>query len=453
MGEWPDDWFREGQSADGANAGNERAPANADKTVGLPSPQHPGGQYSAGGRGAATPPGSWPAQPPARSASGVPGSAGNYNSWSGYGPSGRFGPGNATDSGGAAQAGAGVATRTSPSRTGGPGLGGPPRRRGWLRPRRIFVVLGLVVALLVAGVLGTYFYLNSKLTRGNILVDYPGRPSPGAGTNWLIAGSDSRQGLTRAQEKAYSTGRLDASGYGRSDTILILHIPAGGGTPILISIPRDSYVDIPGVGMDKINAAFSIGGPALLAKTVQNSTGLYINHFMDIGFGGFVNVVNDVGGVRMCVTHALNDPASGVHLVKGCQVLTGGEALAYVRDRHSFATQDLQREQDQRIFLKALLTKMMSTGVLLDPVKSLPAASGAVANLTVDQGTSLYQLYQAAMAMRHPLTTTVPIANPNYSTAAGDSVLWGSQAKTLFTDLQTGQTVPKYLITGSQNGA
>jgi LCP family protein required for cell wall assembly len=460
MGEWPEDWFRDGQSADGADGANEGASANADKTAGIPSRQHPGGQYSVAGQRAATPPGSWPSQPPNRSAKGVPGSAGNYNSWSGYGPGGRFGPGNAAGSGGGTAggggvAGGGVATRaTPPSRTGGPGFPGTPRWHGWLRPRRIFLVLGLVVALVIAGVLGTYFYLNSKLNRANILVDYPGRPSPGVGTNWLIAGSDSRQGLTRAQERAYSTGRLNASGYGRSDTILILHIPAGGGKPILISIPRDSYVDIPGVGMNKINAAFSIGGPALLAKTIQKNTGLYINHFMDIGFGGFVNVVNAVGGVRMCVTHALNDPASGVHLVRGCQVLSGGEALAYVRDRHSFATQDLQREQDQRIFLKALLTKMTSTGVLLDPFKSLPAASGAAANLTVDQATSLYQLYEAAKALSHPLTTTVPIENSNYVTAAGDSVLWNSsQAKRLFTDLQTGQTVPKFLITGSQNGA
>jgi LCP family protein required for cell wall assembly len=315
-------------------------------------------------------------------------------------------------------------------------------------------VLAVVIALLLAATAGTYFYLNSKLHRSNILVDYAGRPSPGSGTNWLIAGSDSRQGLTRAQERAYSTGRLDATGFGRSDTILILHIPAGGGKPLLISIPRDSYVNIPGQGMNKINAAFSIGGPALLAQTIQSDTGLYINHFMDIGFGGFVNVVNDIGGVRMCVKHRLNDPASGVHLVKGCQVLSGGEALAYVRDRHSFATQDLQREQDQRIFLKALLSKMTSTGVMLNPFASLPAASGAVADLTVDQGASLYQLVQVAMAMRNPQTTTVPIASASYVTSAGDSVLWDhGQARTLFTDLQTGQAVPKSLITGSQNGA
>ena len=230
-------------------------------------------------------------------------------------------------------------------------------------------------------------------------------------------------------------------------------MPASGGKPLLISIPRDSYVDIPGYGMNKINAAFSFGGPALLAKTVQRATGLYINHYMEIGFGGFVNVVNAVGGVRMCVTHSLYDKASGVHLHRGCQVLSGGQALAYVRDRHSFSTQDLQREQDQRIFLKALLSKMTSAGVMFNPFSALPAASGAVANLTVDQGTSLYQLVQVAMAMRHAQTTTVPIANSNYVTSAGDAVLWDSaQARELFRALQNGQTVPKSLITGSRLG-
>jgi len=309
-------------------------------------------------------------------------------------------------------------------------------------------IIAVIIALLLVASVGTYFYLNSKLHRSNILVNYSGRPSPGSGTNWLIAGSDSRQGLTKAQERRYATG-FDITG-GRSDTIMILHMPAGGGQPLLISIPRDSYVDIPGFGWNKINAAYDFGGPKLLAKTVQDSTGLYINHFMDIGFGGFVRVVNDVGGVRMCFKRALSDRASGVHLQKGCQVLNGGEALAYVRDRHSFNTQDLQREQDQRVFLSALLRKMTSAGVILNPFKALPAASGVVDTLTVDKGTSLFDLYGVARAMRDAQTTTVPIANPNYLTAAGDAVQWNSSlAHELFNDLQTGQTVPKALISGS----
>ena len=398
--------------------------------------QYGAGQYGAGqyGQGAgssrpAPPPGSWPQQPPARSGGdGSYGSAGNDHD--GYG-------------GGLA------APARSPARPGGPGRSGSAGGRRWLRPRRIFGVIAVIVALLLVAGIGTYFYLNSKLTKANILVDYASRPAAGSGTNWLIAGSDSRQGLTRAQELKLGTGK--ASG-GRSDTILILHIPASG-KPLLISVPRDSYVNIPGHGMNKINAAYSFGGPALLAKTIQSDTGLYINHFMDIGFGGFVRVVNDVGGVRMCLVHSLNDKASNLHLTKGCHVLTGGEALAYVRDRHNFASQDLQREQDQRIFLKALLSKMTSPGVFLNPFKALPAASGVAGTLTVDDGTSLYQLLGAAEALRSPLTTTVPLATANYSTPVGDAVLWNStQARRLFTDLQNGQPVPKSLITGSQQG-
>ena len=438
MGEWPDDWFRDGRAADGdgppeGGAAGE-AGASTDKTVRIPAPSR--------GPGAAPPPGTWPSQPPASSARGE-GSGAAYGSAGGYGPPG---------SGAAYGSGRGrAAPAPFPQQTGGPGLPGTSGASRWLRPRRIFGVLGLVIALLLAGTVATYFYLNAKLNRSNILVDYPGQPALGSGTNWLIAGSDSRQGLTRAQERAYSTGRL--AGSGRSDTILILHMPSGGGKPLLISIPRDSYVNIPGHGMDKINAAFAIGGPALLAKTIQSDTGLYISHYMEIGFGGFVNVVNAVGGVRICVTHRLHDQASGVRLHRGCQVLSGGEALAYVRDRHSFATQDLQREQDQRVFLKALLTKMTSPGVMFNPFSSVPAASGAVSNLTVDQGTNLYQLVQVARGLGHALTTTVPIANSNYQTSVGDAVLWNSsQAKELFRALQNGQKVPKSLITGSHLG-
>ena len=415
MSEWPDDWFRGGGSA-----GSEPGPG--DPTASIPVGQgaaDPRGQYRVqqyGASGAdqtqAVPPGAWPEQPPATSRPG-----------------------------GSAPRGGGGAIR-------------PTGSRRWLRPRPILAIVAVLVALAVIGTAGSYFYLNSKLNRQDILVSYAGRPAPGSGTNWLIAGSDGRQGLTVQQEREYATGFSSEISGARSDTIMILHIPAGGGRPLLISIPRDSYVSIPGYGMDKINAAFDLGGPKLLAETVQNATGLYINHFMDIGFGGFVGVVNDVGGVRMCLAAPLHDVSSGVSLNAGCQTLDGGQALAYVRDRHSFATQDLQREQDQRIFLRALLTKMTSPSVILNPFRAFPAADGAVHTLTVDKGTSLYQLLEVARALRNPLTTTVPIATPNYLTPAGDAVLWNSQqAKQLFTDLQTGQPVPSDLITGSQQAS
>jgi anionic cell wall polymer biosynthesis LytR-Cps2A-Psr (LCP) family protein len=171
---------------------------------------------------------------------------------------------------------------------------------------------------------------------------------------------------------------------------------------------------------------------------------------MGIGFGGFVRVVDAVGGVRMCLVTGLHDYRSGLKLTKGCHTLSGGQALAYVRDRHSFATADLQREQDQRLFLKALLKKMTSASVMLNPFVAIPAASHTASALTVDQGASLYQLVGVARAMRNPITTTVPIANANYLTSAGDAVVWDSaKAKQLFTALRTGSKIPKDLITGS----
>jgi LCP family protein required for cell wall assembly len=414
MSEWPDGWFRGGQGED------RQTTDDAD----------PGGSVGGAPRGAvppgrpatqrtAAPPGAWPDQPPVSTRGGLstPRTPVRY-----------------------------------PAGPGGPRRYGGPRWRRWLRPARIFGVLVVVVVLLLAGGVATYFYLNGKLTRGAALASFPGQPAPGSGTNWLIAGSDSRQGLTRQQELQYSTGQVGGSGAGDSDTIMILHIPVSG-RPMLISVPRDSYVNIPGYGMDKINAAFAFGGPALLAKTIESNTGLYINHYMTIGFGGFVNVVNAVGGVRICLPSAIHDQASGVNLNAGCQVLNGGQALAFVRDRHSFATEDLQREQDQRIFLAALLLRMTSVGVVLDPFASLPAATGAASNITVDPGTKLYQLLTVARALRDPLTTTVPIANANYWTPAGDSVQWNSAAATqLFTDLQKGLPVPANLITGSTLG-
>ncbi len=437
MTDWPDDWFRKnpqqgspGAQGDGATPRTAQVPGG-DATVQLPGRPGGPGQPGAGGAGAGwgngggtpgwAPPGGnpprgagggWPDQPALRT-------PGGYN---------------------------------APPRPGGrPAVGG--RWRRWLRPRRIAAVLVVLVSLVLIGSVASYFYIDSQLTKKNVLADYSGRPAPGAGQNWLITGSDSRQGLTRAQERKLHTGH-DIGG-GRSDTILILHIPSNGGRPVLISLPRDSWVPIPGYGYNKINAAYSFGGPTLLAKTVQNITGLYINHYMGIGFGGFVHVVNAVGGVRLCFKAPINDTASGLHLKAGCHLLDGGQALAYVRARHPFATEDLQRVQDQRIFLRALLRKLTSAGVISDPFKAFPAASGVVSTLTVDSGTSLYQLLKVAFALRNPITTTVPIANANYLAPNGeDAVLWNqAEALKLFGELRNDQPVSKSLITGSQQAS
>jgi LCP family protein required for cell wall assembly len=342
-----------------------------------------------------------------------------------------------------------------PGGPGGPFPGGRPGRHGgrrwrfWGQPgrrgRRIALIAGTLVAVLIIAFFGTYFWVNGKLDRSVTLPAFTGQS---AGQNWLIVGSDTRKGLTRTEIDQLHVGFVGANA---SDSLMLLHM--GTGRPVLISIPRDSYVPIPGYGENKINAALAFGGPTLLVKTVEEVTGLRIDHYMGIGFGGLVSVVNTVGGVRICLPTALDDPNSGVHLKAGCQNLNGTQALAFVRDRHSFATSDLQRIQDQRAFLKALLSKATSAGVYLNPFVAVPFASTAAGSISVDKGTSLYDLTQAAMALRSPLTGTVPIANANYQTNAGDSVLWNqTEALELFRALQAGKPVPAGLLSGTKIG-
>ncbi len=410
MSDLSDSWFREP-----APRPSQQAPSGR----GYPGASEPTESLSAGGYpGAST----WPEQPPVRAGQGGRNAGPGY---SGRGSSGRGSSGRGSSGG---------------------------RGRRWLRPRRVLGIIALLVVVILIFTGAMYFYLNSKLTRANVLVNYAGRPVAGAGANWLITGDDSRQGLTPQQQRELATGKASSITGARSDTIMLLHIPSNGLPPVLISIPRDSYVKIPGYGMNKINAAFAFGGPKLLAETLQNATGLQINHYMGIGFGGLVHVVDAVGGVRMCIPRNLNDPASGLHLKKGCQTLDGAQALGFVRTRHLFATQDLQREQDQRAFMKALLSKMTSTGNLINPFAVIPATVGAADALTVDSGTQLYQLAQVAFALRHPESTTMPIGSEP-QLAVGDVVIWNqAEAQQLFNALKNDQAVPKNLITGARAG-
>ncbi len=331
------------------------------------------------------------------------------------------------------------------------GSGGGRRRRFWGQPgrrgRRIALIAGLVVVVLVVALAGSYFSLNSKLNRSVTLPAFSGQSD---GQNWLIAGADTREGLTDQQIRALHVGFR--FGFNTSDSLILVHI--GGPKPVLLSIPRDSYVPIPGHGYNKINAALDFGGPSLLVQTVENVTGLRINHYMGIGFVGLVSVVNRVGGVRMCLPTALHDTNSGADFSAGCHNFDGVQALEFVRDRHSFADEDLQRIEDQRAFLKALLSKATSPSVFLNPFKALPFGTAAASSISADKGTQLYELLQVALALRNPETGTVPVADANYITAnAGDALLWNrSEALELFAALQNDKPVPAALLTGTTVG-
>lgn len=292
--------------------------------------------------------------------------------------------------------------------------------------------------------IGSVLYLDRSLNRVDALADYPGRVADTPGTNWLLVGSDSRTGLTPEQEQQLSTGgELDSQ---RTDTIIIVHIPRSG-NPTMVSIPRDSYVPIPGNGRDKINAAFSIGGPQLLVRTVEEATGLRMDHYAEIGFGGFAGVVDALGGVDLCVPYPIDDPLAGVNLQPGCQELTGPQALGFVRSRAT-PLADLDRMNNQRTFMSALLKQATSIGTLLNPFRLWPLVSQTSATIQVDDGDHLWNLAGLAWAMRSgPITAAVPIGGFEDVYGSGNVLLWDrANASRFFEALANDQPVPADLV-------
>jgi LCP family protein required for cell wall assembly len=303
-----------------------------------------------------------------------------------------------------------------------------------------------VLVLAVAGAVGTGLWIDSTLHRVAALTDYADRPAEGKGTTWLLVGSDSRQGLTPEQQNELATG--GDMGSGRTDTIMVVHVPAfGSSTPTtMVSIPRDSYVDIPDNGTDKINAAFVYGGAPLLAQTVEQATGLRLDHYAEIGFDGFAALVDAVGGVTVCPAEPISDPLAGIDLPAGCQKLDGRNALGYVRTRAT-PRADLDRMVNQRQFMSDLLHRASSPGVLLNPLRWYPMATAAADTLTVDSGAHVWDLARLAWALHGDITTTtVPIGEFTGSDS-GAVVVWNSDvAAQLFNALKTDSPVPQDVL-------
>ncbi len=292
-------------------------------------------------------------------------------------------------------------------------------------------------------------WVDTSLTRIPALSNYPGRPAQGAGSTWLLIGSDSREGLTPEQQSDLTTGsELEFAGAARTDTILMVHIPGlGSGTPAtMVSIPRDSYLSIPDYGSDKVNTAFSIGGPALLVQTVEQATGLRIDHYAEMGFAGFASLVDAVGGVTMCPTEPISDPLAGIELAAGCQEFDGRTALGFVRSRAT-PRADLDRMTHQREFMSALMHRVASPEVLLNPLRWYPMARAAADTVTVDDGDHVWDLARLAWTLRGDITTvTVPIGEFT-DNGAGSVLVWDSDAaQRLFSSLNSDAPVPQDVL-------
>ncbi|NLU85059.1 LCP family protein [Rhodococcus sp. HNM0569] len=300
-------------------------------------------------------------------------------------------------------------------------------------------MLALVVAL------GTFtVYLDRSLGRVDALSDYDDRIGDTPGTNWLLVGSDARAGLTPEQEQQLSTGG-DAGGE-RTDTMILIHVPKGGGKTTMVSLPRDSYVPIPGYGQDKLNASFALGGPNLLVQTVEGATGVHIDHYAEIGFGGFAGMVDAVGGVEMCLDDPIDDPLAGITLDAGCQELDGAQSLGFVRTRAT-ALADIDRMNNQRKFMSALLEKATSPTTFLNPLRAVPLGVGVAKSLEVDEGDHIWHLARLAWALRGGITaTSVPVGGFE-DTDSGNVLLWDRERAVPFFDaIASDEPIPADMV-------
>ncbi|MEU0628158.1 LCP family protein [Streptomyces sp. NPDC005989] len=318
--------------------------------------------------------------------------------------------------------------------------------------RRRIKIGALTLVVVVLGVsIGTYFWADSKLKREVDLSKVIERPEGGDGTNYLIVGSDSREGMTAEDKKKLHTG--GPKDQGRTDSMMILHDGSNG--PTLISLPRDSNVEIPSFkGSDsgklypgrgrftKLNAAYAMDGPELLVRTVEFNTGLRIDHYCEIGFGGFAKIVDAIGGVELDIPKAFKDKKSGADFQAGKQTLNGEQSLAFVRTRYAFAEADLARTKNQQKFLAALASQTATPATILNPFKLYPTMGAGLDTLIVDKDMSLWSLSQMFFAMKDVTGGDGKSMNMPISGFSGGNVVWDkAKVKQLVEQLKNDEKV------------
>lgn len=260
------------------------------------------------------------------------------------------------------------------------------------RALRLLLITGTAGVLMGACTAGTLYAFQSSLD-GDIVripdalptleADRP-PPEAGVGENWLLVGTDTRStGTTTGKDAAT---RLWRPGQQRTDTIMLVHLSESRNRVCVISIPRDSWVSVPGRGKAKINAAFSWGGPALLIKTVEKLTGVRIDHYAAIDFQGFSAATDAIGGVDVEVAQTVRDPLSGVTWQAGRQHLDGEKALQFVRQRVNLPGGDLDRIKRQQALLDSIADKVLSAETLANPVKVNDLLRSLTKTISVDSG-------------------------------------------------------------------
>lgn len=292
--------------------------------------------------------------------------------------------------------------------------------------RRVGGGCGLIAAVTVLLAIAAVLWLQRTYDHDihrlhDVFPDGP-RPAVAAGhaANWLLLGSDRRSdtGTTGrdARTPAWEPGAQ------RTDTIMMLHVSASGDRASVISFPRDSWVDIPGHGRAKINAAYSWGGPALLIATIERLTGVRVDHFGILDFRGFVAMTDAVGGVDVNVATPV---AHGdLRLAAGVNHLDGGRALEFVRQRDGLPAGDFDRIRRQQAFIRALSTKALSNGTLVNPFRLNALLRAATRSVTVDDGVTAGMLRAMALDLgRSGQVDYLTLPNRGPSTRDGQSVV------------------------------
>ncbi|MGW0875119.1 LCP family protein [Streptomyces sp. NPDC002740] len=327
-----------------------------------------------------------------------------------------------------------------------------PVRRG--RPRwAMRATTTLSVVLLAAAGIGHSVVagLDADITRVDPFKDMKNRPRAGHGMNVLLVGTDGRDDITETERRRY---RLGGTPCHCTDTIMIVHISDDRERASVVSLPRDSYAETPPhtdqvTGKEhsghpiRINSAYAEGGPQLTVRTVENMTHVKIDHYLEVDFTSFMKTVDVLDGVRICTAEPLKDTYTGLDLAPGSHTLKGGQALQYVRSRHTDASSDLGRMKRQQRFLAALVDRATSSGVLLNPLKFRDVTRAVLGSVRADRGFGTDELLDLGRAMRtfSPSSsefTTVPIGRMNYVVKGlGSTLKWDPvKAQRLFRALR-----------------
>ncbi len=283
--------------------------------------------------------------------------------------------------------------------------------------------------------------ITAAIPRVDAFAGLENRPKKeSSAVNYLIVGSDTREGLSREEIKRLKVGGTDVAAGKRSDTMLLIHISKKRDKAAIISIPRDSYALIPEhnnsqgklipAAYSKINSAYNWGGAPLLIKTLENMSDLRIDHYVELNFVGFVRMVDALGGVEICTKKDIDDPKSHLTLPAGTHVLDGIDSLKFVRTRVFDGLGDLGRMKRQQEFAGAMLRKATSAGVLLNPVKMVDFINSALDSVVTDEGLSQGDLLTLGKQLRNlsasnVRTLTIPLQYYNYNkNGVSAAVLW-----------------------------